>query len=182
MIRIIRTPVRVLVFIVCFVITYLEMAADWIIGVRARTEYVREGKCKRCGRCCQALALIMPRGMARRDWLVRAVSWCHGVALNFYYIAEEENWLIYGCNYYKNGCSIYPFRHRICRSFPRQQLYGHPNVHPDCGFSFVRRDVWERRRAEKEAGKTPFDAVIARERAALAERRSPAPPSCTHTP
>jgi hypothetical protein len=76
--------------------------------------------------------------------------------------------LVYRCGYFEdchseprvtpNGeeshgpasyCRIYHFRHRLCRFYPRQRLYGHPKTHPECGFQFVRRD-----------GKPSFDDVL----------------------
>ncbi len=186
-------PLRVVVFVVGFTAAWMEVAADWLVGARGRTEYVRQGACKRCGRCCQCLALIMPEGMVRRSWLVRLASAWHGWAMNFHFIGEEQGWLVYSCRYYREpgergparhaslawflgkgsrgeagGCTIYPFRHRLCRFFPRQKLYGHPPVHPDCGFSFVRRDVLERRSAAKQVGRPDFAALLAQRRRAPA--------------
>ncbi|HPM41124.1 MAG TPA: hypothetical protein PLY45_01645 [bacterium] len=162
MAKILLFPVRASVFLVGFIAYWMEVAADWLVGARSRTEYVREGKCKRCGRCCGCLSLLMPDGVKRRDLLVRFCIWWHGVAMNFRYVAEEEGWLIYSCGYYKKGkgCSIYPFRHRLCRFFPRQKVYGHPSVHEDCGFRFVRRDVIERRERERGSGKRAFEDLL----------------------
>ena len=170
-----RIPVRVGVFLVGFVACWFEIAADWLVGARRRTEYVREGACTRCGRCCRCLALVMPPGVSSRDWLVRAARAWHAFAMNFQYIAEEEGgeeaegrrWLVYRCGYYRDGagvdpghCSIYPFRHRICRFFPRQKLYGRPSLHPDCGFRFVKRAVREQRQKLAHSGRPTFDDIL----------------------
>lgn len=175
MINIVRLPVRVLVFLVGFIACWFEVAADWLIGARGKTEYVREGRCHRCGRCCRCLALVMPPGVSSRSSLVRAARAWHAFAMNFRYIAEEDggeeagrrSWLIYRCGYYRDGvegdpgrCSIYPVRHRICRFFPRQKLYGHPSLHPDCGFRFVRRVSRERKRTLEHAGRPTFDDIL----------------------
>jgi Fe-S-cluster containining protein len=53
-------------------------------------------------------------------------------------------------------CRIYPFRHRLCRFYPRQRLYGHPKTHPECGFKFVRRD-----------GRPSFDEILEQRRKSL---------------
>lgn len=167
MINIIRLPVRILVFMVGWLAYWMEVAADWVIGVRNRTEYVRLGKCKRCGRCCRCLALVMPQGISRRSWLVRMVGFWHSFAMNFKFVSEEKGWLVYRCGYYREvegqpgRCAIYPFRHRLCRFFPRQGLYSHPSVHPDCGYKFVRRDVMERRHRAKREGRVVFDDLLA---------------------
>lgn len=160
-------PLRAAVFFVGSIAYWMEMASDWLIGVRDKTEYVREDACKRCGRCCRCLSLIMPKGVSSRDRLVRAVRLWHRLGMNFQFIAEEEGWLVYRCGYYREGadgadghCSIYPFRHRLCRFFPRQGLYGCPSLHPDCGFRFIRREIAERRRRARDQGLQTFDDVL----------------------
>lgn len=162
-------PLRAVVFLVGLVAWWMEVAADWLVGARGRTEYVREGACRRCGRCCRCLSLLMPRGVSSRDRLVRAVRLWHRIGMNFRFLAEEEGWLIYRCGYYRDGangapghCSIYPFRHRLCRFFPRQGLSGAPSLHPGCGFRFVRREVWERRRLARRCRRPVFDDLLRR--------------------
>lgn len=164
---ILRFPLRFMVFVVGLAAYWLEVGADWIIGARDKTEYVREGSCVRCGRCCCLLALVLPSGVSKHGRLVKMVGLWHRIAMNFHPVGEEDDWLIYRCGYYRDGddgkpghCSIYPFRHRLCRFFPRQRLYGHPSVHRDCGFRFVRRDVLERKNAMMRHGKPVFDAVL----------------------
>ena len=183
---ILATPIRAVVFLVGFASFWMEVASDWLVGARAKTEYVREGSCRRCGRCCRCLALVMPKGVSSRDWLVRFCVWWHGFAMNFRYVAEESDcgespdgerrsWLIYRCGYYKDGedgggCSIYPFRHRLCRFFPRQKLYGRPSLHEDCGFKFVKREVLCKRKMQREAGVPPFDELLSSGRASRTSR------------
>jgi len=91
--------------------------------------------------------------------------------MNFYFIDEEEGWLVYRCRYYRESkdgkgdrCSIYPFRHRLCRFFPRRMLYGHPSLHEDCGFKFVRRDVLLRRKKFQSDGERLFGDVLEEKR------------------
>jgi Fe-S-cluster containining protein len=100
----------------------------------------------------------MPARVSRRDWLVWLVSKWHSVVLNFELTGRDARWLVYRCRYYREkdgnaGCGIYYFRHRLCRFYPTQKLYGHPKLHPNCGFSFVRRD-----------GKPSFDEVLRQKR------------------
>lgn len=165
--RILLFPLRFIVFVIGWLAWLMEVSADWLVGARARTEYVRVGACKRCGRCCRLLALVLPRGVSKRDWLVRIFGLWHRLAMNFHPAGEEDGWLLYRCGYYAEGagvdpghCSIYPFRHRLCRFFPRQGLFGHPSLHKDCGFAFVRRDVLERRRFARMRGEAVFKDIL----------------------
>jgi len=161
-IDIIRIPVRFLVFLIGLLFYVMESSADWLIGSRRRTEYVRVGKCKQCGRCCRCLGLVMPERISKRNWMVRVANFWHTFAMNFNYLAEDEHWLVYRCGYYDDeaGCTFYPFRHRICRFYPRQKLYGYPSTHDDCGFKFVKREVFEKRKGEKKRGLDTFDDCI----------------------
>lgn len=159
-------PLRFINFLVGFISYWMEVGADWIIGVQRKTAYVREGKCKQCGRCCKMIALIVPKGVSKRGYLVKFFKVWHKLAMNFEHVDEEEGWLIYRCGYYreecegKGRCSIHPVRHRICRFFPRQRLYDHPRLHPDCGFKFVRRDVREKLDEARREKKVVFGDVV----------------------
>ena len=161
-IDIIRVPVRFSVFVIGLFFYAMEISADWLVGARSRTEYVLVGKCKQCGRCCKCLGLVMPKSISKRNWMVRLANFWHTFAMNFHYLAEDEHWLVYRCGYYddERGCTFYPFRHRICRFYPRQKLYGYPSTHDDCGFKFVRRDVFERKKSAKKDGRNVFDDYV----------------------
>lgn len=159
---------RVIVFAAGLLAYWLEISSDWFIGARKKTEYVRQGVCKRCGRCCRCLALIVPKGIGKHHFLVKVARVWHAAAMNFKFVSEEEDWLVYRCNYYRAGagddpghCSIYPFRHRLCRFFPRQGLYGHPSVHADCGFKFIKRTVLEKISDQRRLGHKPFSEFVA---------------------
>lgn len=152
-------PIRFFAFIVGALFYYMESAADWLIGTYSRTEYIRQGSCNRCGRCCRLLALEMPSFVARNKYLVHFFIWLHALFFNFQYEGQNGKWLVYRCGYFVDEdpvrCRIYPFRHRLCRYYPRQHLYGHPKVHVDCGFKFMRRD-----------GKPTFDEILAQKKSA----------------
>jgi len=160
-------PLRILVFAIGFVDYWFETAADWVVGALSRTEYVREGKCVRCGRCCSLLGIEMPVWAVKRDWLVRILAAWHDSALNFEFQGRAEGMLAYRCRYYREGgdgsaggCGIYRFRHRLCRFFPRRRLFGHLPLHDECGFRFVRREVAEKRRELAKEGRADFSRLI----------------------
>jgi len=173
-------PLRFVNFAVGFLAYIMERGADWVTGVRKKTQYVREGSCKRCGRCCKMIALLVPKGVSKRGWLVGIFRIWHRLAMNFRLVGEEEGWLVYRCGYYKDDdvgaghCGIYAFRHRICRFFPGQNLYGHPGLHPDCGFRFIRRDVACRIRQASSSGKAVFFKIMNQKRKLSAEELSDA--------
>ena len=158
-------PLRAMVFAVGLFMYWMEVAADWLIGARNRTEYVRTGGCRRCGRCCQLLGLLVPPYIMKRRFLVALIQAWHVAALNFEPVGATSEALIYRCQYYREGegcrgCRIYPFRHRLCRFFPRQALYGRLDLHEDCGFRFMRRDVLRRRHDRAHDGKPLFEDLL----------------------
>lgn len=146
-------PLRLLTFSIGLFFYWMEVASDWIIGARGKTEYLRVGSCRRCGRCCRHLALEMPALLSRSDWFASLLSLLHRLLFNFQYEGKLDKWLVYRCGYFRDdphpGCRIYRFRHRLCRFYPYQRLYGHPKTHPECGFKFLRRD-----------GRPTFDDVL----------------------
>ena len=152
-VTVLQFPARAVAFAIGSFFYFMETAADWLIGVPNKTEYVRVGSCNRCGRCCRLLALEMPLFIAKRDLLVRLISRFHAFVFNFKYEGRDDRFLVYRCGYFEDGdaprCRIYHFRHRLCRFYPKQRLYGHPKTHHDCGFKFVRHD-----------GKPTFDDVL----------------------
>ena len=164
-------PVRVVIFAIGWCDYHLEITADWLVGARALTEYVRRGKCVRCGRCCRLLGIQMPEWVAKKRWLVRMLKVWHSAGLNFEYQGEAGNMLAYRCRYYRDGegCSIYPIRHRLCRFFPKQHLYGKYELGDDCGFKFIKRDVARRLKARKRKGDKVFGDLLKVE----GEERSP---------
>lgn len=170
---IILFPLRALNFLIGWWWYWMEIAADLIVGVFAKTQYKRAGSCVRCGQCCRLLALAAPYWIIRREWLTRFVIAWHEAVLNFEFQGIDRNYLVYRCRYFINfenddagmpdgqkidsvkksdtspRCKIYPFRHRLCRFYPRPRLYGHPNLPLYCGFSFLKRD-----------GKASFDEIL----------------------
>ncbi len=143
-------PVRFLVFLLGFVAFWMEKATDFVVGIVIKTEYVRLGSCIRCGKCCSLLALTLPKGIQPDSFLVRCFGLWHRLGMNFIYEGAFDDCLCYSCGYLRQSskvghspsCGIYPFRHRICRFFPTQKLYGKPSLHEGCGFSFVKRSVY----------------------------------------
>lgn len=164
-------PLRLVVSLIGWFAYWMEVSADWFVGARGKTEYVREGACNNCGTCCRLVGLELPNFLSRREWVVKIVGLWHRAGLNFHQVGREDRWFMYRCGYYREEndgkcghCSIYHFRHRLCRFFPRQNLYGYPLLYESCGYRFVRRDVSNRQKEIKKKGGKTFGDVILKER------------------
>ena len=160
-------PLRALVCAVGWFAYWMELLADWVVGARGATEYVRVGACRRCGRCCKCLGMELPERFVGRDLVLRIVHAWHDHVMNFEALGEADHLLVYRCRYYRDAvgerpahCAIYPFRHRLCRFFPHQPLYGRPALHPDCGFRFVRREIVKRRKELSREGHPDFSSLV----------------------
>jgi hypothetical protein len=162
-------PLRTVVFSVGLTAYWMEIAADWLVGIRANSEFVRLGKCKKCGKCCEMIALVLPKKWGPNNRLVKIFSLWHKFAMNFIPEGADEAALYYRCGYLREGaegrppqCTLYPFRHRLCRFFPRQGLYGRPSLHDDCGFYFVKRELFEASKKLKKRCGSNFKETLSK--------------------
>lgn len=130
---------------------YMELVANWFLGINKKTEYVLKGSCNKCGRCCHLLAVQYPKFFERLPIVVNTLIKWHQFRYNFMFRGKEEYHLLYECNWLLEGgrCKIYPFRPRLCREYPKMGFFGHPLRHAECGFYFERRD-----------GKNSFDDIL----------------------
>lgn len=121
---------------------YMEAAANWLIGYNKKTEYIKKGGCRRCGRCCQVLAVQYPIFFNRLKGLLKLTIKWQEFRYCFTYLNMEDNYLLYKCNLVgPDGlCGQYWLRPRLCREYPKMGLYGRPHTHRSCGYYFIRRD------------------------------------------
>lgn len=103
----------------------------------SRPHWTISGSCTKCGRCCELLAMGVPRGVARRPYLLQAIGWYYEI--NYGFILEEirdERWLLFSCaNLTAEGlCGIYPRRPRICREYPNPFDPDPPHLPDECSF------------------------------------------------
>lgn len=121
---------------------YMECLANWFIGYNRKTEYIKKGRCKKCGECCQALAIQYPDFFNHLPRVLNLTIKWHKFRYGFSYLNRESNYLLYRCNLTRpdGTCRIYHFRPRLCREYPKVRLYGKVHTFMTCGFYFVRRD------------------------------------------
>lgn len=149
--KILVTVIRVVYLSFGLFFMYMEKAADWTLGFNRKTEYIRKGKCKRCGRCCKLLAVQYPRIFNKWTWFVKQMIRWQEFHYGFMFENREENFILYSCRLLKpdGTCSIYRIRPRLCREYPKVKLFGRPYAFIECGFYFSRRD-----------GKPTFDEAL----------------------
>lgn len=144
-----QIPKAIFLFIIRFIylvfglfFMYMERIANWTIGYNRKTEHIRKGSCRKCGKCCKLLAIQYPNCFNKWQWLIRQLIKWQEFHYGFKFENSEGNYLLYSCTLIKpdNTCSIYRMRPRLCREYPKVKLYGRPYAFIECGFYFVRRD------------------------------------------
>lgn len=96
------------------------------------------GKCKMRGVCCKNIGISLPRKYCMSLFWEKLLwrpyfYWVH----NFHHLDTIDKTMIFSCGHLdQNGlCTIYPYRPKLCREFPRSTIHQQSDLHPGCGFS-----------------------------------------------
>jgi hypothetical protein len=95
------------------------------------------GRCKKCGRCCELLAMSMPTFAAKWSFLKQVVCWYYQENYGMVFEGSpEEGRLLFRCTSLDGNrlCTIYKRRPRICREYPSPLNRDQPDIRSDCGF------------------------------------------------
>jgi hypothetical protein len=107
------------------------------------------GRCIRCGRCCEFLAVGMPAWIWHRARLRALVRGYYEENYGFVHEGDrEDGCLVFSCANLGPDrlCRIYPRRPRLCREYPSAWASEPPDLYPECGY-----------RLAGPAGTTPND-------------------------
>jgi len=102
------------------------------------TNWALDGKCRRCGSCCEKIILTMTPAQMKsklfRNISVRWISWLFGFRL--IEVNRELNYLAFNCRYLtpEKKCGNYFWRPNICRNYPLVDYFEEPKLLPGCGF------------------------------------------------
>lgn len=104
-------------------------------------KYIRTGKCKACGKCCQGIHVRHSKHLIQDEEEFERLKEQH-YFYNFLEIVEKnELGLIFACTkvHPETGkCTVYSQRARICKVYPQEELFMMGGeISEDCGFSFV---------------------------------------------
>lgn len=133
----IRWPLKLIVL----PFIWLDDLAQKIARLIIPPPFVKAGKCKKRGNCCYYILVRKTRGPFA--WL--DLFW--HTQINGFYRREKKpiNYhgkqvFVMGCRYLKKdgSCSSYFTRPQICRSWPRIEIFGPPEILKGCGF-FARK-------------------------------------------
>lgn len=141
--KVVAFVVRAILYVGGWIIELTQRLQDRMTHMMQKPEYVRAGACGSCGKCCHAVGIEVPRWMLRFPKCEQFFIWWHDLRYNFSYLGRHDNLLVYECRFINahNKCSIYRWRPRLCREFPRAELFGAPRLHEGCGFYFIKRNA-----------------------------------------
>lgn len=135
-------PIRNFFRILLFPFVWLDLGAQSVARLMIRPPYKQVGKCKKRGNCCH---YILIRGSKYFPaWL--DLFW-HTQINGFFRRdkrAHDYNGMkmyVMGCRHLKKdgSCGSYRLRPMICRTWPRIEYFGYPQVLKGCGFKAVLR-------------------------------------------
>lgn len=132
----IRWPIRYLLLPFVWLDIFAQSVAKKII----KPPYKKVGECKKRGNCCHYILIKKSKGISSKLDLF----W-HTQMNGFYRrdnTTHEYNGMrvyVMGCRYLKEDgkCGAYALRPMICRSWPRIEYFGHPQILKGCGFQAV---------------------------------------------
>lgn len=135
----IRWPIRIL--LLPFVL--LDLFAQTLAKKIVRPPYQKVGSCKKRGNCCNYILIKKSKGFSAKLDLFWHTQ------MNGFFRRDKETHeyngmrvYVMGCRYLqKDGkCGAYKLRPMICRSWPRIEYFGHPQILKGCGFQAVPKD------------------------------------------
>ena len=133
----IRWPIR----LVLLPFVWLDLGAQWVARQFIRPPYKKVGKCRKRGNCCHYILIRKSKGHYLDLFWHTQVN---GFFRRDQQIHEVDGMKVYlmGCRYLKEDgtCSVYHLRPTICRTWPRIEYFGHPQVLKGCGYQAVARN------------------------------------------
>jgi hypothetical protein len=147
----IRWPLRVLFYPFIVLDNLSQNIAKKII----KPPFKKVGKCKKRGNCCHYILM-------KKSWgFLNVFDLFWNTQVNGFFLRDKKTFLyqgkqfyVLGCRYLKdNGsCSHYRLRPMICRSWPKIEIFGSPQLLKGCGFMIqdrlsgnILKDSWDER-------------------------------------
>ncbi len=104
-------------------------------------KYIRTGKCKSCGRCCQTIYVRHSSHVIKDVEEFEKLKTLHYFYTYLKVVDKTELGLVFECTKLdkeKGCCTAYSTRPLLCRQYPLEEIFmmgGH--ISEDCGYKFV---------------------------------------------
>lgn len=104
-------------------------------------KYIRIGKCKQCGRCCQHIYVRHSKNIIKTEEEFKNLRPQHFFYSYLEVIDKTETGLVFKCkmlNEEKGRCTAYKKRALICMQYPLEEIFMMGGtLSRDCGYRFV---------------------------------------------
>lgn len=104
-------------------------------------KYIRTGKCKGCGRCCQRIYVRHSKNIIKNEEEFERLKSQHFFYGYLKVIDKDESGLVFECtklNKDTGKCTAYKHRALICRQYPMEEIFMMGGIiTEECGFKFV---------------------------------------------
>ncbi len=106
-----------------------------------KKHYIRTGKCKGCGKCCQNIYVRHAKAVISDEEEFEFLK-----SLHFFYsylkiVGKDEIGLIFECTKLDKTtgkCTAYSKRPLLCRQYPLEEIFMMGGgISPDCGYKFT---------------------------------------------
>lgn len=110
-------------------------------------KYIRTGKCKSCGRCCQRIYVRHSKNIIKNEEEFERLKPQHFFYGYLNVIDKDESGLVFECtklNKETGKCTAYRHRALICRQYPMEEIFMMGGIITEnCGFKFVPIESFE---------------------------------------
>jgi len=117
-----------------------EKLKKWFLLNIMRKRYIRRGKCKGCGRCCQEIYVRHEKKFIQDEETFNNLQRIHPFYSYLKIREKTETGLVFECTKLDKTtgkCKIYWFRPMICKLYPLEEIFMLGGViSEDCGFRF----------------------------------------------
>lgn len=115
----------------------LDLAAQKIARMIIKPPHKKVGACKKRGNCCYYVLIRKSNGLIG----LMDLFW-HTQINGFYrrtkktHVVDGKAFYLMGCRYLKKDgrCGSYRLRPTVCRTWPRIEYFGHPQMLKGCGY------------------------------------------------
>jgi hypothetical protein len=104
-------------------------------------KYIRQGKCKECGRCCQSIYVRHSRHVISDEEEFEKLKNQHFFYSYLKIVDKNETGLVFECKKLDKTtgkCTAYKQRASICRNYPQEEVFMMGGtISAECGFNFT---------------------------------------------
>lgn len=110
-------------------------------------KYIRNGKCKGCGNCCQSIYVRHSKDMIKDIKEFESLKSQHYFYTYLKVVETNETGLVFECTMLDKEtgkCTAYGKRPLLCRQYPIEEIFAMGGgIREECGYSFTPIETFE---------------------------------------